>query len=380
DLFMNYLHVWAKKVAVSVTTASFDLYVSNMTGGPAEAAAVNLEYKYYDDAEDEIKKTATGTTDADGKAAMDIPYNDLGDLEEDVTIEGKVTGQGFEQGLDFTLQVRIVDSEPDEPRETGLDVIPSKDMFGFDKDVNLPSTAYFDGAAHGSGTIYWYAHTFNAVLNKGSTQSNVQGAFSVDFRTPSKGENDPDTLFTHYETPIDEDGTDVFYEDTEYGAISSISSPDFFPDNPWDALDMFRDTDVKVSHNKLEKSKDVPVTVQYSGADADWQCTIMLGNDPKPSDMALVPTWTYWTESLTEGMYADVGDLDGNRWQASVFVPDNLPNKDFFIATSIVNQNELMANVFSLSLSVYKDYVKTNYVASIAIGESGSSGGEESDS
>ncbi len=381
DLFMNFLHVWAKKVAVSVTTASFDLYVSNMTGGPVEAAAINLDYSYYDDEYDYIQKTATGTTDADGKASIDLSYNDLGDLEEDVMIEGKVTGQSFEQGLDFTLQVRIVDdSEPDEPREIGFDVIPTKDMFGFDKDVNLPSTAYFDGTAHGSGTIYWYAHTLNAVLNKGSTQSGVQGDLSVDFRTPSKGENDPDSFITHYETPIDEDGTDVFYEDTEYGYISSVSDPDFFPDNPWDAMEMFRDPDVKVSHNKLEKSKDVPVTVEYSGANDNWQCMIILGNDPKPSNMALVPMWTYWTESLTEGMYGDVGDLDGNRWQASVFVPDNLPNKDFFIAAFIVNQNELMANIFSLSLTDYKDWVKTNYVASISIGESGSSGGEESDS
>ncbi len=381
DLYMNFLHVWAKKVAVSATTASFDLYVSNMTGGPVEAAGINLDYSYYDDEYDYIQKTATGTTDADGKASVDLSYNDLGDLEENVDIEGKVTGQGFEQRLVYTLQVRIVDdSEPDEPDEIGFDVIPTKEMFGFDKDVNLPSTAYFDGAAHGSGTIYWYAHTLNAVVNKGSTQSGVQGDFSVDFRTPSKGETDPDSIMTHYETPIDDGGTDTFYEDTEYGLISSMSDPDFFPDNPWDALEMFRDPDVKVSHNKLEKSKDVPVTVQYSGASDDWQCMIILGNDPKPSNMALVPTWTYWTESLAEGLYGDVGDLDGNRWQASVFVPDNLPNKDFFIAAFIVNQNELMANIFSLSLTDYKDWVKTNYVASINIGESGSSGGEGGDS
>ncbi len=380
-LYMNFLHVWAKKVAVSATTASFDLYVSNGTGGPVEAAAINLDYSYYDDEYDYIQKTAIGTTDADGKAGIDLPYNDLGNLEEAVDIEGKVTGQSFEQGLVFTLQVRIVDdSEPDEPDEIGFDVIQHKDTFGFDKDVNLPSTAYFDGEAHGSGTIYWYAHTLNAVLNKGSTQSSVQGDFSVDFRTPSKGENDPDSIMTHYETPIDEGGTDTFYEDTEYGFISSMSDPDFLPDNPWDALEMFRDADVKVSHNKLEKSKDVPVTVQYSGANEDWQCMIMLGNDPKPSNMALVPAWTYWTESLTMGMYADMGDLDGNRWQASVFVPDNLPNKDYFIVGWVINQNELMANVFSLSISDYKDWVKTNYVAGIEVGESGSSGGEGGDS
>jgi hypothetical protein len=381
DLFKNYLHVWAKKVAVSVTTASFDIYVSNMTGGPVEAAAINLDYSYYDDAFEYVQKTAMGTTDADGKASIDLPYNDLGDQEEEVMIEGKVTGQGFEQSLEFSLQVRIVDdSEPDEPDETGLDVIQQKEMFGFDKDVNLPSTAYFDGTAHSSGTIYWYAHTMNAVLNKGSTQSNVQGDLSIDFRTPNKGENDPDNLFTHYETPIDVEGTDVFYEDTEYGFISSITDPEFFPDNPWDALEIFRDPDVKVSHNKLEKSKDVPVTVEYSGANDDWRCLIILGNDPKPSDIALVPAWTYWTKSFTEGMYGDQGDLDGNKWQASVFVPDNLPNKDFFIAAYIVNQNELMASVFSMSLVNYMDWVKTNFVDDIEIGQSGSSGGEGDDS
>jgi hypothetical protein len=381
SLYMNFLHVWAKRIAVSVTTASFDMYVSNMTGGPVEAAAINLDYSYYDDAEDYIQKTAMGTTDADGKASIDLPYNDLGDLEESVMVEGKVTGQGFEQGLEFSLQVRIVDdSEPDLPEETGFDVIQNKDMFGFDKDVNLPGTAYYDGVAHGSGTIYWYTHTLNAVLNKGSTLSGVQGDFSVDFRTPSKGESDPISLITHYETPIDEDGTDVFYEDTEYGYVSSVTDPDFFPDNPWDILELFRDTDVKVSHAKLEKSKDVPVTVEYSGADDDWKCMIMLSNDPKPSNMDLVPAWTYWTNSFVEGMYGDVGDLDGNRWQASVFVPDNLPNKDFFIAAYILNQNELMASVISLSLTDYKAWVKVNYVPGIEIGQSGSSGGEGGDS
>ncbi|MCK4970450.1 MAG: hypothetical protein KAS77_07985, partial [Thermoplasmata archaeon] len=329
NLFLNYLHVWAEEGSVSATTASFDLYVSNMSGIAVEAASITIDYYYEDDDENYVEKSTNGTTDADGRASIDIPYNDFGDQATEVDIEGRVVGQGKEQALEFGLRVRAETDEPPDPDPIGLDVIPGKDMFDFDKAVNLPATAYFDGDIHPSSTVYWYAYTQHAVLNKGEKSTKVDGTFSVDFRTPDKGTMDPAPLTTHFETPV-EDGETYYHDDTEFLAVTSVSDIEE-PDNPYDALRQFKDSAVKVSVDKLAKGKDIPVTVTYNQADEEWLVAVILGNDPTPGNMGLVPSWTYWSTSFMTGAYGDICEYDGSKWTTSIFLPENLPNKDFYV-------------------------------------------------
>jgi hypothetical protein len=374
DLFLNFLHVWAKKAAVSATTASFDLFVSNMTGAPVEAAAINLDFYYEDDDFNDQMGSANGTTDVEGRATVDLAYNDLGDAATTVDIDGKVVGQGKEQALEFELRVRAEPDDPPDPDEFGLDVIPDKEMFDFDKDVNLPATAYYDGEPHSSGTMYWYAYTSHAVLNKGEETTNVAGDFSVDFRTPQKGTMDPSFLTTHFETPI-EDVSTYYYDDSEFMSVSSFADIEE-PDSPYDALRQFKDGAVKVSVNKLEKNKDIPVTVTYNDADEEWMVAVMVGIDPNPGNMGLVPTWTYWTTSMWTGAYGDLCSYDGSKFTANIFLPENLPNKDFYVSGLAVNQEGLMANLIGGN---FADYIKTNYVDGLEIGQAGSSGGDGGD-
>ncbi|MCK5414855.1 MAG: hypothetical protein KAJ35_05700, partial [Thermoplasmata archaeon] len=316
-----------------------------------------------------------GTTDADGRASIDIPYNDFGDQATEVDIEGRVVGQGKEQALEFGLRVRAETDEPPDPDPIGLDVIPGKDMFDFDKAVNLPATAYFDGDIHGSSTVYWYAYTQHAVLNKGEKNTKVDGTFSVDFRTPDKGTLDLALLTTHFQAPI-EDGETYYHDDTEFLMVSSFTEL-VESDNPYDGLRQFKDSAVKVSVDKLEKGKDIPVTVTYDKGDEEWTVAVIVGNDPNPGNMGLVPGWTYWSLSPMTGAYVDMCEYDGSKWTANIFLPENLPNKDFYVGGLCVNQNLFLSSIISGNAA---DYVKTNYVDGLDIGQSGSSGGNGGDS
>ena len=343
NLYLNFFHVWAKKDSVSATTASFDLFVSNDTGVSVEAASITLDYDFQDDDGNYVEKSTNGTTDADGRASIDLPYNVLGDTETEVHVTGKVTAQGKEQALEFDLRVRAGGDEPPEPDELGLDVIPEKEMFEFDKNVNLPATAYFDGEPLSSNTVYWYAYTSHAVLNKGEKDTNVAGDISLDFRTPKKGTMSATSVYTHYESSV-EDG--FYVEDTEYGIVSTISSMDE-PDSPFDALRQYKDTSVKIEVGKLEKKKDIPVTITYGPADEEWMVAVMVGNDANPGNMGLVPDWTYWTTSMWTGAYGDMCTYDGSKWETTIFLPENLPNKDFYVGGLCVNENFLLSSILT---------------------------------
>jgi hypothetical protein len=372
SLYLNFLHVWAKKAAVSATTASFDLFVSNITGAPVEAAAITLDFNYQDDEWAPQQGSTSGTTDADGRAVIDLTYNDLGDEATEVEIRGKVIGQGKEQAIGFTMRVRAPSGYSPEPLPLGLDIIPEKDTADFDKAVNYPATAYYDGEPHGSSTVYWYAYTSHAVLTKGTENTNAAGDFSVDFRTPDKGTMDRSLLTTHFDAPV-EDGDTYYYDDTEIMGITSISTLEE-PDNPYDTLSQFKDSAVDVSVGKLEKNKDIPVTVTYSGADEYWKVIVMVGIDPTPSNMGLVPTWTYWSASIWEGAYGDICEYSGGKFNIDIFLPENLPNKDFYVGAVALSPEAMSSSV----VDNWADYIKTNYV-SADIGQSGSSGGGDGD-
>jgi len=333
-----------------------------------------LDYSYYDDNSDWVSKSTNGTTDADGRATINLPYNELGDEATDVEIEGKVTGQGKEQRVSFDLRIRDETEAPVEPEPLGFDVIPEKDQLEFDKDVNLPATAYYDGDPHASSTVYWYAYTLNAVLNKGQETTKVDGTFSADFRTPAKGTKDPSYAFVHYESEI-QDGATYFYEDTEDLYITSVSGFDNI-NNPYDVLKTFKDGAVKISVDKLVKGKKVPVSITYSKATDRWMCAVILGNDPNPAEMGLVPSWTYWSTSFMDGAYGDICSYSGNgKFESSVFIPENLPSKDFYVAGLMMDQSALD---MIMSGGNYADFIKTNYIPGIDIGQSGTAGGEDS--
>jgi hypothetical protein len=372
SLFLTYFHVWAQKVGTSATTASFELYISNGTGAPVEAAAIDLNYEYYDDTMDWIGKNTNGTTDADGKATVDFAYNDLGDDEYEVEISGKVTAQGKEQQLRFELQAKArPDDAPDEPEDEGLDVITGKDIFGFDKTVNLPATAYFDGETTDAASIFWYVSTPHAVINKGTTTTNVDGAFSIDFRTPAQGTGFYTEIMGHFETPVEDLGTTYYYDD-EFMAATTLEDL-MEPDSFLDAMSMFRDKSVDVKVGKIQKGTDVPVTVSWSGASDEWLCAVLVGNSKTPGNLGLVPEWTYWSENFMDGLYGEVCSYENGKFRGDIFIPQNVPNKDFFVAVILVDQSALSAG----SITSFDQYVKSNYVAGLDVGQTGSSDDDE---
>jgi hypothetical protein len=372
SLYLTYFHVWAMKVAASATTASFELYVSNVTGGAVETASINVDYSYYDDNDDYVQKSTNGTTDINGKADITLAYNDLGENEYEVDVEGKVTAKGKEQTLDIDLQVKAepTDDEPDDPDPDGMDVILGKDIIEFDKNVNLPGTLYYDADGMGTQPVHWYVSTPNAVINKGTTTTNVDGAFSVDFRTPSKGTSDIVMVLGQFETPI-EDISTLYHSDTEGIALTSLAISGGPPDNLAQGLKMFRDNAIDVDVAKLAKGKDIPVTVTWSGATEQWTCMIIMGNERNVNNMDVLPTWTYWSQTEMSGSYGDVGTYDNGKFKASIFIPENLPNKDFFVAAVLINNNEL--DFLSMN---FDDWIKVNYIDHMEVGKAGSTDGD----
>ena len=372
-LHLNFLHVWAKRVMpVTAAGATFDLYVSNWTGRPVAGATINLAYSYSDDDSNPIEKNLTASTDSNGVARVELVYNDLGLDEYEVEVGGNVSGQGRVQDLEFILFVRSQElNEPSPPDAEGFDVVSTElPLFKFGKAVEYKGTAYWEATAMQTSKVYYYLHSPNAVLANGELTTGATGALTVGFTTPQKGAGTMVSLYAHFETGINDTVQTQYYSDDEVCLISDIDLSSMqFSENVAAVLNSFHDDAVKVKVSTLKKGEPVPVTVTYAGS-GDWECQVILGNDPKPASMAAVPVWTYWTKSLVNGFYSDTASFSDGKWQGAVFVPTNLPDKDFFVYGGLFN-----LDVDATQITDLNELIRINLVDGIEVGSSGGDGG-----
>jgi hypothetical protein len=373
SLYLNFLHVWANRVMpVTTTGATFDLYVSNWTGRPVAGATVNLAYSYSDDDSKPMEKNLTASTDINGVARAELVYNDLGLKETSVDVGGNVSGQGKVQDVEFSLYVRSQNvNEPSPPNEEGFDVVSSKvPLFPFDKAVQYTGTAYWNAKALPSAKAYYYVTSPNAVLAASELTTGPTGALAVDFTTPQKGAETMMSLYAHFETGINDSVQTQYYTDDEYLMVSNLDLTSMqFSENLASALNTYHDDAVKVKVSTLKKGEPVTVTVSYSGA-GEWESMVIVGNDPNPTSMAFVPEWTYWTRSLSNGFYSDTTEYKDGKWQGAIFIPTNLPEKNFFVYGGLVN-----INLDTTQISDLKEVIKINLVDGLEVGGTGGGGG-----
>ncbi len=374
EFYMNFMHVWAKRVGLATATgATFDLYVSNWTGAPVEGATVLVNYSYQDDDANNIGKNLTASTDVNGMARATLTYNDLGLDQESVNIEGEVRAQGRVQSIGFDLNVRAVSDKPPAPDDTGLDVVPTKDYYAqFEKPLTFAGTTYYDGEAMQSARVYYYFATPNAVFALGNVTTQASGLMSVAITPPKKVLTDPSSIIAHLETGIQEPTGMMYYEDDEYIGLSSIDISQLGTvDSISNIITYYKDDDVSVKVGKLKKGEPVQVTVSHPDARSTWQGMVLLGSDANPADMGLVPEWTYWTSSISSGLYTDRCEFVNGKFQGSIFVPENLPDKPFYVIGALINLDLVIDDLTDL-----RDYIKTNHVDGLEVGKSGGSDGD----
>jgi hypothetical protein len=376
SFYLNFLHVWAKEVSLTATGATFDVYVSNMTGGAVDGANLDLTYYYDDKQNDYQEKPLSGSTDANGLARVELVYSDLGTDEDTVFIEGTVTGQGKEQDVEFDLPVKTLPSDfVEEPDDEGFDVVPSKQpYYQFNSPINYGNTAYLDADPMDSAEVDWYITTWHEVVDMGTATTSAQGTFSVDFTTPAKG-NEPFMLTeAHFETAVEDISGTVYLEDGDSIYLSEIDISSFMTvDSPFQAINEFRDSNLKVEVSTLKKSEPVAVSVTYPGATSDWEGLAMLSIDPDVNNFGLIPLWTYWTESEVEGMYGDILTWQSGEFQSDIFIPENLPEKDFIVVGVLMKPGDFDL----MMLEDPKEFIKINYVDNIKIGKAGTSNGDD---
>jgi DNA-directed RNA polymerase subunit RPC12/RpoP len=373
SLYLNFLHVWAKRtVTVTAAGATFDLYVSNWTGRPVAGATINLAYSYDDDDSNQIEKNLTASTDSNGVARVELVYNDLGLEEYKVEVSGNVSGQGKVQDLEFSLFVRTQDlNAPSPPAAEGFDVQSSKvPLFKFDKAVQYTATAYWNAAPMPTAKVYYYIHSSNAVLAASELSTGATGALAVDFTTPQKGAASVESVYAHFETGINDSVQTQYYTHDDVFMVSNIDLTGMqFSENIASVLNSYHDDSVKIKVATLKKGEPVAVTVSASGVE-DWQCMVIVGNDPNPASLGFVPEWTYWTRGVANGLYSDTTEYKDGKWQGAMFIPTNLPDKNFFVFGGVFNNN-----IDNTQITDLKDVIKINRVDGLEVGSSGGGGG-----
>jgi hypothetical protein len=375
SFYLTFMHVWAKRVGLATSTgATFDLYVSNRTGAALEGATVLLNYSYQDDDDEYIEKNLTASTDVNGMARATLSYNDLGLDQENVDIEGEVRAQGKVQSIEFQLNVRTIEDKPPAPDTTGLDLVPAKDYYAqFDKPFTFSGVTYFHGDPMPSAKVAYYFATPYAVFALGNVTTQASGSMSVALTPPKKALTDPTRVDAHFEYGAPGGGDVQYYSDDEYIYVSSTDVTQLQQSESISAIiTYYGDDDVSVKVAKLKKGEPVQVTVSYAGADAQWQGMVLFGADPNPADLGLVPEWTYWTESMSSGLYMDRCEFSDGKFQGAVFVPQNLPDKQFYVIGAVMN-----TDIVPSELSDMRDYFKTNVVDGLEVGKSGGDGGDD---
>jgi len=218
--------------------------------------------------------------------------------------------------------------------------------------------------------VYYYVTSPNAVLAANELTTSASGALAVDFTTPQKGAASMMSVYAHFETGINDSVQTKYYTDDEVFLVSDIDLTSMqFSENLASVLNSFHDDAVKIKVATLKKGEPVAVTVSHTGL-TDWDCQVIVGNDPNPASMGFVPEWTYWTRSLANGLYSDTAEYKDGKWQGAVFIPTNLPEKNFFVYGGLFN-----IDVDSTQISDLNEVIKINLVSDIAVGSSGGSGG-----
>ena len=171
------LVVWSHAVSVGPESAVLEILAANGTGWPVSGAMVSLTYGYFNPALAFVTKGLSGETDSRGAVTFEFGFQGA---RSTIGFWGTVASGTSSQGFGGSLAMptpeltRRVDARRD--NEIQIFVPGERSTLGY--------TLVQGGTPLPSRTVYYYAHTRDAVIASGVATSDVSGRFTIEFVAP----------------------------------------------------------------------------------------------------------------------------------------------------------------------------------------------------
>jgi hypothetical protein len=286
DIYVQFFNVWAHITDVTPSASSVDVYVLNLDGTVIEGANVNVDWVYEDDAWEDIEDSASGITDAEGKAAFAIEYTDLGKDAYAVEVSGRVTNDGFTQLFEGTILVRE-DGDIFDPTGDGFEVeILEPGPYEGGESITVEHMVTYDGEPMASTDIYFYLTDDHKVYRFGSETTDAEGKFDFPLNLPELGEDEMMKYITgQYHLP----GEGYWDGAYSYLTIGDLTVETLF--------DEWVDPEVELEIAPFSAGETVDLSLDHKDADGvEEQALLIWGIGPLPDDLESILNleWEAW--------------------------------------------------------------------------------------
>ncbi|MCK5415220.1 MAG: hypothetical protein KAJ35_07550, partial [Thermoplasmata archaeon] len=258
-MYVQQMHVWAKRVRTSMEGSTFDLHISDWEGTAIGDSFVELEYDYRSN-----DGWTTGRerewTDGGGVARVVLEYEDMVEDSTTVEISGTVTAGDIVQKVKFDMDLRHDDEENGwEPSPYGLDINEDGLVYEPGRDQTLRTKVFLDGEPLKDKWVQCYIASREEVLIYKRTSTDGDGMLSFKFTTPDlKGSmRRIGDLFVLVE--------DDPYEVGQFDVVFGRPYIDPLWDRSiWEYLEHFQTNEVKVTTETTGRRVDVRVECQQA--------------------------------------------------------------------------------------------------------------------
>ncbi|MDO9538001.1 MAG: hypothetical protein Q7J68_06750 [Thermoplasmata archaeon] len=338
-IHVNVLDVWCHKVATAGNTVSFEVCVADLLGAPVEGANFVLERidsgdNYY------------GTTNASGKDLVHVP-----DITGTVYFGGYVLASGLNQTISGTVYNQVAEM----PDHNDFDIMweGTETIFEPDTDVTIPYGAYDSRLPAASKVIYYYVTATGTdfdmffgtgnhidaareVISAGVATTDVQGKFSLAFKTPE----DQCAIHVRLEVPLDY----ADYPANEDHDIDNDKYYDVWPQNNWNTEgfefyayegNLDGDKEVGISGGSFSAGKIGTVTVELSAGTGDPVIAFwIIGEGNLETGEFNDLEWMRWVPS---GYLLRLEQTESGKYTASFLVPEFIEDQDVTVISGYMD-------------------------------------------
>lgn len=284
--------IWYHKLSVTETSASFELWVSDMEGNAVSEASIKFTHD---------SQLYPGMTDNSGKASFTITYSST----DYVSIDGTVTKDGKTQPFEG-----YIEHQEGEPDSYGFDVVSEMEgMKSFTSVENfckagstasLEFTAYNDGTPLTSQIIYYYITTSSILIESGQRTTDSNGEFNLHFTIPGNAEG---MIHISFETKI------MGYYGYEYETDSEY-------------IPIFGGIDINVDALRLGGKTRITAT----SGDSGFGLVMCVPLDVEGQE----PSWSRWTGIGGWGSFIFFNVVN-EEFSGDILLPEFMPNTRYLI-------------------------------------------------
>ena len=369
---VDFYQVWYHKTSISTTESTFDVYVADLGGKVVPSATLELNYSWRPTDGTGLQQETAGkaTTDATGKTAFTITYSKVNRV---VDIEGTAVANGnmqhFYGDIIITSTTNPDEYEPDQPFGYGFEVIYQENQADALKTGTTEASdfkAYYTPFLGKTGEwatkdIYYYVYTYTSILKTGKVTTNVNGSFTLQIPVPTLSNADYGSMYVAFESETspgwyDEDMTWLYYANTSGKA---------YRENP----ELLKDTDVKVSVDKLKVGGNSTITATFAKAVNGTQAYV--GVFPAISTIqdlmnwgTVQPEWEAWS-----GQSSGYMTKSGTTFTSTVTIPEFMPKGTYTVFVTVWDPYDYSGGYYNTY-----DFEHVNYIT-VEEGKGGSSTG-----